>query len=313
MKEHLLLMAGNLEGHLEPLEERCHIHRCYDDAGSSRVLLSEFGERIRVVGTNGHIGCSAQMMEQLPRLEMIGCFGVGIDAIDVGVAKKRGISVTNTPEVLNDAVAELALGLMIALSRRIPQSDRYVRSGYWESGEMPLTCELSGRTAGIVGLGRIGKELAVRLQCMKMRVVYHGRNRQPNLPFEYFAELEEMAAAVDWLVVCLPGGEQTDRLISGTVLDALGPQGCLVNVARGSVVDEEALCRHVAEQSIGGAALDVFAAEPCVPEVLRDAQNVILSPHAASATGKARHDMGELVVRNITAYLDGRPLLTRVI
>lgn len=312
MKEHLLLMAGNLEGHLAPLEETCLIHRYYD-AESPGVLLDEVGEQVRIVGTNGHIGCSAEMMDRLPRLELIGCFGVGIDAIDAGAAKRRGISVTNTPGVLNDAVAELALGLMLSLSRRIPQADRYVRDGHWESGEMPLACELSGRTAGIVGLGRIGRELAVRLQCMKMRVVYHGRTRQPNLPFEYFADLEEMAAAVDWLVVCLPGGVQTDRLISGAVLDALGPRGCLVNVARGSVVDEEALCRHVADRSIGGVALDVFADEPRVPEVLRDAKNVILSPHAASATGKARHDMGELVIRNISAHLDGRPLVTRVI
>lgn len=178
-------MAGNLEGHLGPLEETCIIHRCYDTANPP-ALLAEIGDRVRVVGTNGHTGCPADLMAQLPRLGMIGCFGVGFDAIDVEAARKQGISVTNTPDVLNDAVAELALGLMISLSRKIPQSDRYVRAGHWASAEMPLTRELSGKTAGIVGLGRIGRELAARLQAMKMRVVYHGRMEQPNLPFEYF-------------------------------------------------------------------------------------------------------------------------------
>ncbi|MFT5112063.1 MAG: lactate dehydrogenase-like 2-hydroxyacid dehydrogenase, partial [Parasphingorhabdus sp.] len=284
MTDHLLLMASNLEQHIGLLQDRCTIHRLYC-AEDKDAMLNEVGSKIRVVGTNGHVGCSAEEFEKLPNLEMIGCFGVGYDSINIDVAKQLGIPVTNTPDVLNDAVAELALGLMISLARQIPQSDQFVRAGQWPSGEFPLTTELSGRTVGIVGLGRIGKELARRLQAMKMRVAYHGRNEQPNEPYSYYADIEAMASVVDWLVVCLPGGGDTNHIVSASVLDALGPNGRLVNVARGSVVDEAALCQRIENNGIAGAALDVFAAEPVVPEVLRQASNVVLTPHAASATG----------------------------
>jgi len=311
MADHLLLMAGNLEKHLDLLQGRCSVHRWYD-APDRDALLNEFGEQIRVVGTNGHVGVPADVLERLPNLELIGCFGVGYDAIDVEAARQRRIAVTNTPDVLNDAVAELTLGLMIGLARRIPQSDRFVRDGQWLQGDYPLTSELSGKIAGIVGLGRIGKELARRLQAMKMRVVYHGRNRQAHEPYDYFADVVSMAAAVDWLILCLPGNDDAHHIVSSEVLDALGNEGYLVNVARGSVVDEAALCRAIVERQIGGAALDVFSEEPKVPAELLEADNVVLSPHAASATHKTRHDMGELVIRNILAHLDERPLLTRV-
>ena len=304
-------MAGNLEQHLGPLNDRCTIHRYYN-SDNRDALLEEFGEQIGIVGTNGHVGCSEPMMDRLPNLEMIGCFGVGYDAIDIPAARKRCISVTNTPEVLNDAVAELALGLMISLSRKIPQSDRFVRAGHWLNGEYPLTSELSGKTAGIVGLGRIGKEVARRLQAMKMRVVYHGRNQQPHEPYQYYADIENMARDIDWLVVCLPGGSSTDGIVSKQVLDALGTTGYLVNVARGSVVDETSLIERIEKGQIAGAALDVFEDEPRVPQALMDSERVVLTPHAASATTKTRHEMGELVIRNILAHIDGLPLITRV-
>lgn len=311
MSDHLLLMAGNLEKHLDLLQDRCQVHRWYN-SDDRDALLDEVGDKIRVVGTNGHVGIPAEVMDRLPNLEMVGCFGVGYDAIDIDICRQRRIAVTNTPDVLSDAVAELALGLMIGLARQIPQSDRFVRDGRWLQCEYPLTAELSGKTAGIVGLGRIGKELAHRLQAMKMRVVYHGRNRQAHEPFEYFADIGAMAAAVDWLILCLPGGDDAHHIVSAEVLEALGSEGCLVNVARGSVVDEAALCAAITNAKIGGAALDVFAEEPKVPTELLNADNVVLSPHAASATWKTRHDMGELVIRNILAQLDERPLLTRV-
>lgn len=282
MPDHVLLMAGNLENHLDQVQERCTVHRWYD-TDDRDTLLQAVGEKIRVVGTNGHVGVPADVMARLPNLEMIGCYGVGYDAIDVEVARQRKIAVTNTPDVLSDAVAELALGLMIALARRIPQSDRFVRTGSWLEGDYPLTSELSGRTVGIVGLGRIGKELARRLQAMKMRVVYHGRHEQSNEPYQYYSDIVAMAAAVDWMVLCLPGGDDAQHIVSATVLAALG-----------------------------SAALDVFAEEPKVPAALLEADNVVLSPHAASATAKTRHDMGELVIKNILAHLDGMPLLTRV-
>jgi lactate dehydrogenase-like 2-hydroxyacid dehydrogenase len=311
MTDHLLLMSANLEPHLDSLNGRCEIHRYYN-APEPDVLLSGIGKQVRLLGTNGHVGCAPEVMDRLPNLGLIGCFGVGYDAIDLNAARSRGISVTNTPEVLNDAVAELALGLMFALARRIPQSDRHVREGRWLQGEYPLTNELTGRVAGIVGMGRIGKELARRLQAMKMRVVYHGRHLQANEPFEHFDNLEAMAAAVDWLIVCLPGGASTDGIVSQTVLDALGPKGQLVNVARGSVVDQPALVTALEQGRLGGAALDVFVDEPRVPEPLIAMDNVVLSPHAASATHKTRHDMGELVIANMLAFLDGNPLISQV-
>ena len=311
MPEHLLLMAGNLENHLDQLQGRCHIHRWYETK-DREALLDETGGQVRIVGTNGHVGVPAEVMQRLPGLEMIGCYGVGYDAIDVDAARARGIMVSNTPDVLSDAVAELALGLMIALARRIPQSDRFVRDGSWLEGDYPLTAELSGRTVGIVGLGRIGKEVARRLQAMKMRVVYHGRREQPHEPYQYYDDLVSMAAAVDWLVLCLPGGKDAKHVVSAEVLAALGSDGCLVNVARGSVVDEAALVSALGSGQLGGAALDVFADEPRVPAALLQADNVVLSPHAASATGKTRGAMGDLVIRNILAFLDGMPLPTRV-
>jgi lactate dehydrogenase-like 2-hydroxyacid dehydrogenase len=311
MTEHLLLMSDNLEPHLDSLNGRCKVHRYYNSPDPD-ALLSEIGKQIRLLGSNGHVGCSPEVMDRLPKLGLIGCFGVGYDAIDLSAARARGISVTNTPGVLNDAVAELALGLMFALARRIPQSDRYVREGRWLQGEYPLTNGLTGGVAGILGMGRIGKEVARRLQAMKMRVVYHGRRVQANEPFEYFDKIEVMAAAVDWLIVCLPGGASTDGIVSQAVLNALGPKGQLVNVARGSVVDQPALVSALERGRLGGAALDVFADEPRVPEPLIVMDNVVLSPHAASATHKTRHDMGELVIANMLAFLDGKPLITQV-
>lgn len=312
MSDHLLLMSSKLTNYLELLPKDCHIHH-WHNASDKDALLDEFGDQIRVVGTSGGVGCPIEVIDRLPKLELIASFGVGYDSINVEVAKKRRIAITNTPDVLTDAVAELGLGLMIALARCIPQSDQFVRKGEWLKGNYALTVELSGRTAGIVGLGRIGKELARRLQAMKMRVVYHGRHKQNNELYEYYDDIAAMAAAVDWLILCLPGGGHTNHIVSKDVLKALGSNGYLVNVARGQVVDEAALCQAITSQQIGGAALDVFADEPNVPEELLKAENVVLSPHAASATLKTRRDMGELVIRNILFHLQGRPVLTPVI
>jgi lactate dehydrogenase-like 2-hydroxyacid dehydrogenase len=210
-------------------------------------------------------------------------------------------------------MAELTLGLMIALCRRIPQTDAYVRAGRWAEANYALTGELTGRRAGILGLGRIGKEVARRLQAFRMEVVYHGRTRQPDQPYPYFEDLEAMARAVDWLVVIAPGTAQTKGIVSRAVMEALGPEGHLVNVARGSLVDEPAMIELLAAGRLGGAALDVFADEPRVPEALRALDNVVLSPHQGSATHKTRRAMGDLVVRNLAAHFAGDPLLTPVV
>jgi lactate dehydrogenase-like 2-hydroxyacid dehydrogenase len=293
------------------LGEAYTVHRAWE-AADLAALLAEAGPRIRAVATDGHAGVPPQIFAGVPNLELVASYGVGYDAIDIAACKARGIRVANTPDVLNDAVAELALGLMIGLCRRIPQTDAFVRAGKWPTRQYGLTGELTGAHAGILGLGRIGKEIAVRLQACRMRVSYHGRREQAFQPYRYYADLTEMARAVDWLVVIAPGSAETRGLVSRAVLEALGPKGALVNVARGSLIDEPAMVELLADGRLGGAALDVFDDEPNVPQGLLGLDNVVLSPHQGSATEKTRAAMGDLVVRNLAAWFAGDPLLTPV-
>lgn len=311
MKPEILQIAPMMASVEAALEHDYVVHRLWE-APDRAALLAEAGPRIRAVATDGHYGCAPEIMDALPALEIIASYGVGYDAIDIAACRARGVRVTNTPGVLNDAVAELALGLMLALCRRIPQADRHVREGRWPAGGFGLTAELTGAHAGILGLGRIGKEIARRLQAFKMRVSYHGRHEQPYQPYVYYPDLVTMAREVDWLVVIAPGTVETEGIVSRAVMTALGPEGCLVNVARGSLVDEAAMVDLLQSGGLGGAALDVFAREPEVPEALRAMENVVLSPHQASATRKTRAAMGELVVRNLAAHFAGDPLLTPV-
>ncbi|MEO6395993.1 MAG: 2-hydroxyacid dehydrogenase [Devosia sp.] len=301
----------------QKLHESCEIalaagytvHRLFE-AADRDALLARLAPSVRAIAGGGVDG---QLMDRLPKLEIIANFGVGYDSIDTKAAKQRNIRVTNTPNVLNDAVAELAIGLMIALARRIPQADQFVRQGKWTKGGLPLLGELGGKTVGMVGLGRIGKEIAARAQAMKMRVVYHGRHRQHDEPFIYYDDLAEMARDADWLVIIAPGGKATEKLVSRDVLSALGPDGYLVNMARGSLVDEAALVDLLKSGGLGGAALDVFENEPLVPEALFALDNVVLSPHQGSATRQTRDKMGALVVANLDAHFAGEPLLSAVV
>lgn len=291
------------------LEQNFILHD-YVGAKDPAALLTEVGPRVR--------GCAggkvnAALIGALPKLEIIANSGVGVDSIDLGAAQARGIRVTNTPDVLNDAVAELAIALILALSRRVPQADRFVRDGKWSTGAFPITSELKGKTLGILGLGRIGKEIAARAAALKMRIVYHGRNRQPDQPFDYYDDLVAMARDVDWLVAITPGGKATDGLVSRAVLEALGSKGRFVNVARGSVVDQAALVELLAAGKLGGAALDVFDGEPEVPAALRTLDTVVLSPHQGSKTAETRDAMGALLVSNLMAHFEGRPLPTPVV
>jgi lactate dehydrogenase-like 2-hydroxyacid dehydrogenase len=293
----------------EAIAEKFTVHRLFE-AGDREALLASVGSGIRGIA-GGNV--DAALMDRLPKLEIIANFGVGYDSIDTAAARQRNIRVTNTPNVLNDAVAEITIGLMIALARRIPQADRFVREGKWPQGNLPLFGELTGKTVGILGLGRIGKEIAARAQAMKMRVVYFGRHRQSREPFAYYDNLVEMARAVDWLVLIAPGGKATEKLVSRQVLEALGPKGALVNMARGTLVDEAALVEMLVGGALGGAALDVFEHEPSVPEALFGLDNVVLSPHQGSATGETRYAMGALVVDNLVAHFNGDPLLSAVV
>jgi lactate dehydrogenase-like 2-hydroxyacid dehydrogenase len=278
-------------------------------AADADAVLTEHGEAIRGIA-GGKV--SAAMMEKLPRLEIIANEGVGVDTTDVPTAKARGIAVTNTPDVLNVAVAELAVAMMLGLARTLPEADRFVRDGKWANGMFPLRSQLSGKTVGILGLGRIGKEIATRLAAFGMDVAYHGRNEQAGQPYRYYADLTEMAQASDWLVVIAPAGKATEGIVSRAVIEALGPEGRLVNVARGSLVDQAALIEALKSGRLGGAALDVFAKEPNVPAELLDLPNVLLTPHMGSRTHEAREAMGRLVIDNLVAHFAGRPLPSRV-
>lgn len=291
------------------LAERYTVHKLHE-AADRDAMIAQVAPRVRAIA-GGHV--DATLMERLPRLEIIANFGVGYDTVDTATAKLRNIRVTNTPNVLNDAMAEITIGLMVALARRIPQADQFVRHGKWTSAVFPLQSELNGKTVGILGLGRIGKEVAVRAQAMKMRVVYHGRRRQPYEPYVYYSALVDMARDCDWLVAVAPGGSETRRIVSREVLEALGPEGCFVNMGRGTLVDEAALVELLRSGRLGGAALDVFEDEPHVPEALFGLDNVVLSPHQGSATHQTRDRMGALVVANLEAHFAGEPLPSAVV
>lgn len=299
----------------EALAARFTVHKLHE-AADKDALLAKVRDSVRGVATMGW--ADAALMDALPKLEIISSFGVGYDGVDTAAAKQRKIRVTNTPDVLNDAVAEITIGLMISLARRLPQADRFVRDGKWgahkgSAGNFGLFSELNGKTLGILGLGRIGKEIAVRAQAMKMRVAYFGRRHQPDVPYVFYDKLVDMARDVDWLVIIAPGGKATERIVSREVLEALGPDGYLVNMARGTLVDEPALVELLQARKLGGAALDVFEKEPVVPEALYALDNVVLSPHQGSATHQTRSKMGALVVQNLDAHFAGEPLISQVV
>ena len=248
----------------------------------------------------------ARLMDRMPRLKLVSSFGVGYDGIAADHAARKGIVVTHTPNVLNDDVANTAIALILAVTRRIVAQDKYLRAGKWVSeGNAPLTRTIRGKTVGIVGLGRIGETIAHKLSVFQCRVVYHSRTEK-DVEYDYFADLKEMAQACDILVVITPGGPETEKLIDRSIIDALGPEGTLVNVARGTVVDEPEMVKALQDGRLGAAALDVFADEPNVPEALFALDNVVLTPHVASATVETRQAMADLVVENIVAFFDGK-------
>ena len=268
---------------------------------------------IRGIAGGGESKVSAALLGQLPSLEMVSIMGVGYDGVDVASALKRSIVVTHTPNVLNDEVADLAIGLMLSVARRIPQADQYVRSGRWGTeGAMPLARKVSGARLGIVGLGRIGQAIADRAAAFGMSIAYTARSAKPGLVYPFYASALALAAEVDFLVVITPGGAGTFHMINADVLKALGPRGYLINVARGSVVDEAALVDALQTGVIAGAGLDVFEKEPHPLEALSRLDNVVLTPHMASATRETRQAMADLAVANLQAHFAGLPALTPV-
>ncbi len=268
--------------------------------------------RIRGVAASGESKVSAALISRMPALEMISVFGVGYDGVDVAAARAKGIPVTNTPDVLTDDVADLGMALVLSVARRIPQADKFVRDGLWPNGPLPLARKVSRARLGIVGLGRIGQAIARRAEGFGMSIAYTTRNRKADCAYPWYPSAEALAREVDFLLVITPGGAATRGLIDAKVLAALGPKGYLINVARGTVVDQAALVHAVTTGGIAGAALDVFENEPNVPEELRNHENVVLTPHMASATWETRRAMAQLAFDNLQAHFAGKPLLTPV-
>jgi hydroxypyruvate reductase len=284
---------------------RCHDHfRASDRPG----LLAAEGARIRGLVQGGGTVTATVLLDQLPQLEIISVFGVGYDGVPVDYCRGRGIIVTHTPDVLTDDVADVAAGLVLMTGRGFIAAERFVRAGEWLRGGPPLATRLGGKKAGILGLGRIGKAIARRLEAMGMSIAYTGRRAQPDVAWRHVSDLEAMAAEVDFLVVACPGGPATRHLVDARVLAALGSKGTLINIARGSIVDEPALVEALQQGVIRGAGLDVFADEPNVPEALLALPNVVLLPHVGSATRETRQAMADLCRANLDAWFAGQPV-----
>ena len=270
-------------------------------------------EDIRGIAMPGFAKVDANFMELMPNLEIVACFGVGYDGVDVEYALNHEIAVTNTPDVLTNCVADLGMALILATLRKVVSGDKYVRSGKWiNDGFMDLTHSPRGRCMGIVGMGRIGRELANRAEAFGMSIAYHNRSKRDDVRYPYFSNIIQLAEASDVLALTCPGGEETRNLINGDVLSALGEKGYLINISRGSVVNEDALVEALLRREIAGAGLDVFADEPNVPKPLLTMDSVVLQPHHASATVETRTDMGNLTIDNLLAHFAGRPLPNRV-
>lgn len=304
-----VLSAGRLPRKTQQaLDERFAVHRL-DEHEPAEGLGGALGA-IRGMARGGHFNVSAELIDTLPKLEIIASFGVGYDGIDLARCAARGIVVTNTPDVLTEEVADTALGLLLMTVRELSAAERYLRAGRWPEAPYPLTrATLRNRTVGIVGLGRIGLAIARRLDAMSVPVVYHARHARPDVAYRYYADLKAMSADVDTLMIVLPGTAATHNAINMDVLKALGPNGIVVNIGRGSVIDEPALAAALKDGTIMAAGLDVFADEPNVPAELLALPNAVLLPHVGSASVHTRDAMGQLMVDNLTAWFDtGRPI-----
>ena len=294
------------------LETACTLHKVA--AANDRDAFVATHNDVRA------IACSAttervpgEFMARFPKLQIVSSFGVGYDHMDVKWAAEHGVILTNTPNVLTEEVADTALGLLLSTVRELPQAERYLRAGKWREKDYPLTkASLRNRTVGLVGMGAIGQAIARRLDAMQVPVVYHTRQPRRELPYRHYPNLADMGRDVDVLLVIVPGGAATRNMINAEVLDALGPDGILINMARGSVVDEPALIKALKEKRIMSAGLDVYAKEPDVPQELIAMENVVLFPHLGSASAVTRERMDQLIVDNILAWAAGKPPLTPV-
>jgi len=312
MKPEIIITARGHAGTMATLQTEFTAH-LLADAADRAAFLKQHANTVKGVATFGPMTVDGKFMDALPKLEIISNFGVGVDAINLDDAKKRRIIVTNTPDVLNEAVADTALALLLNTVRRFPQSEVYLRGGNWASrGPYPLTTDAGAKVLGILGLGRIGEAIAKRAIACGMQIRYHNR-RKKDAPYPYDPDPVTLAKNSDVLMVVTPGGPETNKLVNAKVLDALGPQGYLVNIARGSVIDEPVLLRYLQEKRIAGAGLDVFADEPRVPPEFFTLENAVLFPHVGSATVETRKAMGDLQIENLRLHFAGKPVKTRVV
>jgi hydroxypyruvate reductase len=311
MKPEILVLARFYPPTLAELEREYTVRKLWT-AQDPAAYLKEVSERVRGVVTTGLAGISRQQMEALPRLEIVASFGNPRGTVDLAAARERGVVITNTPDSITKPVADLAMGLVIAVMRRLCESDRFVRSGQWLTRTMAMGRELGGKTCGIVGLGAIGRQVAKLAEAFGMSVRYHGPRRKEDAVWPYHPDLEELARLSDCLVVTCPLTPATRGLIDTRILDALGAEGFLVNVARGAVVDELALISALREGRIAGAGLDVFWDEPRVPDELLPMENVVLMPHMGSSTREVREERGRKLLANLRAHFAGEPVLNPV-
>jgi lactate dehydrogenase-like 2-hydroxyacid dehydrogenase len=303
LKPEILILEPIYAPAMAALERDYVVHKLWE-APEAQAFMRDVGARVRGLVTTGIVGFTRAHLEALPRLEIVACFGSPRGTFDMEAAKQRRLVVTTTPDVTAPSVADLALGLMLSLMRRIGESDRFVRAGKWRSYAPAVGRELGGKTCGIVGLGQIGAGIARRAVAFGMSVCYHGP-RSKDVPYRYYADLHEMAKRSDCLVVACPSTRETRGLVDARILDALGPEGFLVNVARGEIVDERALIDALEHKRIAGAALDVYWREPEVPAALLEMDNVVLTPHTGSTTRELREERSRKLLANLSAHFAG--------
>jgi len=313
MSQTLLLMGPLFEATMTELETKYSVHR-YWESSDQTALLASIADKCVAVVTDGGCGVSEDVLKQLPQVKIVSVFGVGVDAVNLEYCKTAEIAVGNTPDVLSDDVADLAVALALASCRQLVTGDQYARKGLWLSqGGMPLTTRMMGKAAGIYGMGSIGSCLAKRLNAFDMPVSYCNRKTKPGSPYKYVETLEQLASESDFLFITAAATPDTTGKVDKSVLDALGSNGYLINVSRGSLVDEPVLVDYLRNNKIAGAGLDVFFNEPEIPNALLGLENVVLQPHHASGTTETRKAMGDLMLENLSNHLTGKPLIARVV
>ncbi len=309
--ENVLMIGPYPDWDMADLDARYTLHKLWLAADKPSFLADRSGN-IRAIATRGELGASAYLMAALPELEIVCCYGVGTDAIDLAYARSRGVRVTNTPDVLTDDVADLGIGLLLAAARQIPQADAHVRSGRWSAGNMGLVTRVWGKRLGIAGMGRVGMAVARRALGFGCEIAYFDLSRRADLPYDFVGDLAELARRSDFLLVTMAGGETTRGIVDAKVLAALGAEGILVNISRGLIVDETALIAALERRDIKAAGLDVFWNEPRIDPRFLALDNVVLQPHHGSGTIETRQAMGQLVRDNLAAHFARNPLLTPV-